>query len=194
RFQEALARAESEGIKALRRMTAEERRKASAPIERGAGGNIRFCVARAGSENGARQQYAPLGAPPPSFIWKAATGTGFRTSRRKLGCQGASREGGARPCDERTRRSISPPHRVASLSPATAILRLPWKAAERRDWRQRRTQGMAQNAKSFPGRLTLEQWLALPFIERVHLVHQAQCDLWGSFRYCRRKNCRRHRT
>jgi len=53
---------------------------------------------------------------------------------------------------------------------------------------------MAQNAKSFPGRLTLEQWLALPFIERVHLVHQAQCDLWGSFRYCRRKNCRRHRT
>jgi len=49
-------------------MTAEERRKASAPIERGAGGNIRFCVARAGSENGARQQYAPFGAPPP-FLW-----------------------------------------------------------------------------------------------------------------------------
>jgi hypothetical protein len=48
--------------------------------------------------------------------------------------------------------------------------------------------------RSFPGRLTLEEWLALPFGERAALVWRAQCDLLGSFRFCNEKPCRRERT
>ncbi len=48
--------------------------------------------------------------------------------------------------------------------------------------------------RSFPGRLTLEEWLAVPFRERVRLVFRAQCDLLGSFRFCGNKRCRRTRT
>jgi hypothetical protein len=48
--------------------------------------------------------------------------------------------------------------------------------------------------RSFPGRLTLEEWLALPFGERASLVWRAQCDLLGSFRFCSEKRCRRERT
>jgi hypothetical protein len=47
--------------------------------------------------------------------------------------------------------------------------------------------------RSFPGRLTLEEWLALPFRERAPLVWRAQCDLLGSFRFCGKKQCRRAR-
>jgi hypothetical protein len=38
--------------------------------------------------------------------------------------------------------------------------------------------------RSFPGRLTLEEWLAVPFGKRMALVWRAQCDLLGSFRFC----------
>jgi hypothetical protein len=48
--------------------------------------------------------------------------------------------------------------------------------------------------RSFPGRLTLEEWLALPYIKRIKLIWRAQCDLFGSFRFCARKPCRRART
>jgi hypothetical protein len=48
--------------------------------------------------------------------------------------------------------------------------------------------------RSFPGRLTLEQWLAIPFRVRAPLVWRAQCDLLGSFRFCANKQCRRLRT
>jgi hypothetical protein len=48
--------------------------------------------------------------------------------------------------------------------------------------------------RSFPGRLTLEEWLAVPFRERIALVRRAQCDLLGSFRFCAKKRCRRERT
>ncbi len=48
--------------------------------------------------------------------------------------------------------------------------------------------------RSFPGRLTLEQWLALPYLDRVPLIGRAQCDLLGSFRCCADKRCRRSRT
>jgi hypothetical protein len=48
--------------------------------------------------------------------------------------------------------------------------------------------------RSFPGRLTLEAWLALPYRRRVPLVVRAQCDLFGSFRFCAKKRCRRERA
>jgi len=48
--------------------------------------------------------------------------------------------------------------------------------------------------RSFPGRLTLKEWLAVPFGKRVPLVWRAQCDLLGSFRFCTKKRCRRERT
>jgi hypothetical protein len=48
--------------------------------------------------------------------------------------------------------------------------------------------------RSFPGRLTLEEWLARPSRVRTDLIRRAQCDLLGSFRFCARKPCRRQRT
>ena len=48
--------------------------------------------------------------------------------------------------------------------------------------------------RSFPGRLTLEQWLARPSRARTQLVRRAQCDLLGSFRFCSNKPCLRERT
>jgi len=47
--------------------------------------------------------------------------------------------------------------------------------------------------RSFPGRLTLEEWLVIPWGERIALIARAQADLLGSFRYCTDKPCRRHR-
>jgi hypothetical protein len=52
----------------------------------------------------------------------------------------------------------------------------------------------ATGRRSFPGRLTLEQWAAIPFRERIHLIWRAQCDLLGSYRYCANKCCKRQRT
>jgi len=48
--------------------------------------------------------------------------------------------------------------------------------------------------RSFPGRLTLEEWLVLSFRERVPLIWRAQADLLGSFRFCAKKRCRRLRA
>jgi hypothetical protein len=53
---------------------------------------------------------------------------------------------------------------------------------------------MHKDRRSFPGRLTLEEWLVLPFGARMDLVWRAQCDLVGSFRFCAEKRCRRQRT
>ncbi len=47
--------------------------------------------------------------------------------------------------------------------------------------------------RSFPGRLTLEEWFAMPWRSRIKLIWRAQADLLGSFRYCADKRCRRHR-
>jgi hypothetical protein len=47
---------------------------------------------------------------------------------------------------------------------------------------------------NFPGRLTLEQWRAVPFLMRIDLIRRAQCDLLGSFRSCANKRCQRART
>ncbi len=46
----------------------------------------------------------------------------------------------------------------------------------------------------YPGRLTAQQWQALPLAKRRALARRAQCDLLGSFRHCRNKRCRRART
>jgi hypothetical protein len=54
--------------------------------------------------------------------------------------------------------------------------------------------GTAMNKRCFPGRLTLEEWLAAPLLDRIDLIWRAQCDLLGSFRYCANKRCRRQRT
>ena len=50
------------------------------------------------------------------------------------------------------------------------------------------------DTRSFPGRLTLEEWLTRPLRVRSDLVRRAQCDLLGSFRFCTKKRCRRERT
>ena len=51
-----------------------------------------------------------------------------------------------------------------------------------------------KGTRSFPGRLTLEEWLARPLRVRNDLIRRAQCDLLGSFRFCANKQCRRERT
>ena len=48
--------------------------------------------------------------------------------------------------------------------------------------------------RSFPGRLTLEEWLAVPWRKRIPLIWRAQSDLLGSFRSCAKKRCRRLRA
>ena len=57
-------------------------------------------------------------------------------------------------------------------------------------------QAMARRrpTRSFPGRLTLEEWLARPMRARTDLIRRAQCDLLGSFRFCTKKPCHRERT
>jgi hypothetical protein len=47
--------------------------------------------------------------------------------------------------------------------------------------------------RSFPGRRTLEEWLAMPYRERIAWVWRAQADLFGTFRFCTDQRCRRHR-
>jgi hypothetical protein len=51
---------------------------------------------------------------------------------------------------------------------------------------------MHHGKRSFPGRLTLEEWLVARF--RWRLVQRAQADLLGSFRFCANKRCRRARA
>jgi hypothetical protein len=51
-----------------------------------------------------------------------------------------------------------------------------------------------QTKRSFPGRLTLEEWLERPLRARLDLIRRAQCDLLGSFRCCANKRCQRERT
>ncbi|MFY9696404.1 MAG: hypothetical protein WA776_13975 [Xanthobacteraceae bacterium] len=51
---------------------------------------------------------------------------------------------------------------------------------------------MPKGKRSFPGRRTLEEWLAIPWRARTKLIWRAQGDLLGSFRYCADKRCCRH--
>ena len=46
----------------------------------------------------------------------------------------------------------------------------------------------------YPGRLTREQWRALPRATRYDMTQRARCDLLGSFRFCSNKTCRRARS
>jgi len=48
--------------------------------------------------------------------------------------------------------------------------------------------------RSFPGRLTLEEWLALPDLGRRDMIHRAQCEVLHCHRLCADKECRRHRA
>ena len=48
--------------------------------------------------------------------------------------------------------------------------------------------------RSFPGRLTLEEWLALPSLGRRDMIRRAQCELLACARFCANKMCRRHCT
>jgi hypothetical protein len=48
--------------------------------------------------------------------------------------------------------------------------------------------------RSFPGRLTLEEWLELPYLRRLDLKRRAECERFGCDRLCPRKQCKRHRT
>jgi hypothetical protein len=53
---------------------------------------------------------------------------------------------------------------------------------------------VAMDKRICPGRLTFEEWQAVPFLKRLALIKRAQCDLLGSFRFCADKRCRRART
>ena len=48
--------------------------------------------------------------------------------------------------------------------------------------------------RSFPGRLTLEEWLDLPSLGRRDMVCRAECELLGGARFCPDRMCRRNRT
>ncbi len=49
-------------------------------------------------------------------------------------------------------------------------------------------------SRSFPGALTLEEWLELPGLGRRDMIRRAQCELLHCHRLCAGKACRRHRT
>src|ERR1700722_7158207 len=72
----------------------------------------------------------------------------------------------------------------------------PWTTGSSPGVTKRGDQAMARRrpTRSFPGRLTLEEWLARPSGVRNDLIRRAQCDLLGSFRFCAKKPCRRERT
>jgi hypothetical protein len=48
--------------------------------------------------------------------------------------------------------------------------------------------------RSFPGRMTLEEWLVLPYRRQFDLARRAQCELLNCHRLCPSKQCKRHRT
>jgi hypothetical protein len=48
--------------------------------------------------------------------------------------------------------------------------------------------------RSFPGRMTLEEWLELPYLRRLDLKRRAECEQFGCHRLCARRECKRHRT
>jgi hypothetical protein len=54
--------------------------------------------------------------------------------------------------------------------------------------------GFHMPKRNYPGRLTREQWLALPRAKRHDMARRGQCDVLGSFRLCTNKRCRRART
>jgi hypothetical protein len=47
---------------------------------------------------------------------------------------------------------------------------------------------------SFPGQMTLEEWLALPDIGRRDMISRAACTLLECERFCTNGMCRRHRS
>ena len=48
--------------------------------------------------------------------------------------------------------------------------------------------------RSFPGRLMLEDWLALPGFARRDMISRVACELLHCHRLCAGKQCQRHRT
>ena len=48
--------------------------------------------------------------------------------------------------------------------------------------------------RNYPGRLTREEWRALPRAQRHDLARRGQCDVLGSFRFCTNKRCLRARS
>jgi alkylhydroperoxidase family enzyme len=48
--------------------------------------------------------------------------------------------------------------------------------------------------RSFPGRMTLDEWLVLPYRHQLDLARRAQCELLNCHRLCASKQCKRHRT
>jgi hypothetical protein len=48
--------------------------------------------------------------------------------------------------------------------------------------------------RSFPGRMTLDEWLVLPYRRQLDLARRAQCELLNCHRLCASKQCKRHRT
>jgi hypothetical protein len=48
--------------------------------------------------------------------------------------------------------------------------------------------------RSFPGRMTLDEWLVLPYRRQLDLARRAQCELLNCHRLCANKQCKRHRT
>jgi hypothetical protein len=48
--------------------------------------------------------------------------------------------------------------------------------------------------RSFPGRMTLDEWLVLAYPRQLDLARRAQCELLNCHRLCANKQCKRHRT
>jgi len=48
--------------------------------------------------------------------------------------------------------------------------------------------------RSFPGRMTLDEWLVLPYLRRLDLKRRAECERFDCHRLCARIQCKRHRT
>jgi hypothetical protein len=67
---------------------------------------------------------------------------------------------------------------------------LPWSGLER----EGRNGDCVMRMRTFPGRLTREEWLKLSVQERCLLAARAQSDLLELWRTCSKKPCRRART
>jgi hypothetical protein len=166
-------------------------------------------------ERGVRQSEldAPFGAPLPSL--GEARNRASRPFEAELSCRcnddsdancvaGTKKHAPSCPRSSRASRQVGHSAlsiEIAGTSPAMTFRRECSGGDEERRCagddkhkEENTVKGRRQTRRSFPGRLTLEEWLELPYLRRRDLIWRARCELLGCERYCASTMCRRHRT
>jgi hypothetical protein len=135
------------------------------------------------------QDLAPIGAPPPFFVWE---GKSFRAV-------GIAR---ARMRRENEFAFPLPPTRAARGGEGLGVGGLLvtdfmdeiFRRPPTPEARAAKDKEASLPKRNYPGRRTLTEWRALPVDDRRDLTRRAQCDLLGAWRHCTNKRCRRVRS